>query len=63
VSILMLCPRYYGVGSDAMVEHEWCVVQEFARKFVCVCDKWKMVYVVLGLWMEAGSSDFLAPTL
>jgi hypothetical protein len=22
VSILMLCPRYYGVGSDAMVEHE-----------------------------------------
>jgi hypothetical protein len=22
VFILLLCPRYYGVGSDIMVEHE-----------------------------------------
>jgi hypothetical protein len=26
---------------------------------VCICDRWNMVYPMLGLWMEAGSSDFL----
>jgi hypothetical protein len=29
------------------------------QTFVCVCDRRKMVYSMLGLWMEAGSSDFL----
>jgi hypothetical protein len=50
VSIVLLCPRYYSVGSNVMVEQGGCV---------CVCDIWKMVYSVLGLWMEADSSDFL----
>jgi hypothetical protein len=30
VSILVLCPRYSGVGSDVMVEQRGCVVQEYA---------------------------------
>jgi hypothetical protein len=30
-----------------------------AETFVCVCDRWKMVYPMLGLWMEAGSSDII----
>jgi hypothetical protein len=59
VSFLLLCIRYYGVGSDVMVEQGECVVQEYAQMFVCVCDRWKMVYPVMGLWMEAGSSDFI----
>jgi hypothetical protein len=59
VSFLLLCPRYYGVGSDVMVEQGGCVVQEYAQMFVYVSDRWKMVYPMLGLWMEAGSSDFL----
>jgi hypothetical protein len=54
VSILLLCPRYYDVGSDVMVKQGGCVVQKY-----CVCDRWKMVYPILGLWMEADSSDFL----
>jgi hypothetical protein len=59
VSILLLCPRYYGIGSDIMVEQEGCVVQEYAQMVVYACDRWKMVYSMLGLWMETGSSDFL----
>jgi hypothetical protein len=51
VSFLLLYPRYYCVGSDIMVEQGGCVV--------CVCDRWKMVYTMLGLWMEAGSFDFI----
>jgi hypothetical protein len=35
------------------------VVQEYVQTFVCVCDRRKMVYPMLGLWMEAGNSDFL----
>jgi hypothetical protein len=57
VSIFLLCYCYYGVGSDVMVEQGGCVVQEYADG--CVYDKWNMVYPMLGLWMEAGSSDFL----
>jgi hypothetical protein len=30
VSILLLCPRYYDVDSDVMVEQGGCVVQEYA---------------------------------
>jgi hypothetical protein len=59
VFILLLCPRYYGVGSDVMVEQGGCVVQEYAQTFVCVYDRWKMVYPMLGLWMEAGSSAII----
>jgi hypothetical protein len=61
VSILLLCPRYYGVGSDVMVEHGGCVVQEYAQMVVCAYDRWKIVYpmLMLGLWMEAGSYDLL----
>jgi hypothetical protein len=59
VSFLLLCPHYYGVVSDVMVEQGGCVVQEYVQIFVCVCDRWKMVYPMLGLWMEAGSSDFI----
>jgi hypothetical protein len=59
VSFLLLCPRYYGVGSDVMVEQGGCVVQEYTQMFVCISDRWKMVYPMLGLWMEVGSSDFL----
>jgi hypothetical protein len=32
VSILVLCPRYYGVGSDVVVEQEVCVVQEYTLR-------------------------------
>jgi hypothetical protein len=39
VSILLLCPRYYGVGSDVMVEQGGCVIQEYAQTVVCVCDR------------------------
>jgi hypothetical protein len=59
VSFLLLYPHYYGVVSDIMVEQGGCVVQEYVQTFVCVCDRWKMVYPMLGLWMEAGSSDFI----
>jgi hypothetical protein len=59
VFILLLCPRYYGIGSDVMVEQGGCVVQEYVQMFVCVCNRRKMVYPMLGLWMEAGNSDFL----
>jgi hypothetical protein len=58
VFILLLYPCCYGVGSD-MVEQGRCVVQEYPQTIVYVSDRWKMVYPVLGLWMEAGSSDFL----
>jgi hypothetical protein len=34
-----------------------------AGRICCVCDKWKMVYPMLGLWIEAGSSDFLPDTV
>jgi hypothetical protein len=63
VFILLLCPRYYGVGSDVMVEQRGCVVQEYAQTFVCVCNRWKMVYPMLGLWMEASNSDFILDTV
>jgi hypothetical protein len=59
VSNLLLCPRYYGVGSDVMVEQGGCIVQKYAQTFVCIYDRWKMVYPMLGSWMEVGSSDFL----
>jgi hypothetical protein len=42
-----------------MVDQGGCVIQEYAQTFVCVCDRWKMMYPMLGLWMEAGSSDFI----
>ena len=58
VSLLLLCPRYYGVGSDVMVEQGGCVFQEYARTVVCAGDRW--MYPVLGLWMKAGSSDLLS---
>jgi hypothetical protein len=59
VSIVLLYPRYYGVGSDVMVKQGGCVVQEYAQTFVCVCDRWNIVYPMLGLWMEADNSDFI----
>jgi hypothetical protein len=34
VSILLLCPCYYGVGSNVMVEQGGCVVQEYAQMYV-----------------------------
>jgi hypothetical protein len=42
VSILLLCPCCYGVGSDVMVEQGGCVLQEYAQTAVCAGDKWKM---------------------
>ena len=42
-----------------MVEQGGCVVQEYAQTVVCAGVRWKMVYPVLGWWMEVGSSDFL----
>jgi hypothetical protein len=60
VSILLLCPRYYGVGSDVMVEQGGCVVQGYAQMVFCVYDRWKIVYPMLGLRMEADSFDFLS---
>jgi hypothetical protein len=59
VYILLLCPCCYGVGSDVMVEHGGGVVQEYAQTVVCTCDRWKMVYPVLDLWMKADRFDFL----
>lgn len=34
------------------------VVQEYAQTAVCAGHSWKMVYPILGLWLEADSSDF-----
>jgi hypothetical protein len=34
VSILLLCPHCYSVGSDIMVEQGGCVVQEYAQTVV-----------------------------
>ena len=34
VSLLLLCPRCYGVGSDVMVEQGGCVVQEYVQTVV-----------------------------
>ena len=48
-----------GIVSDAMVEQGGFVVQEYAQTVVCTYDSWKMVYLVLGLWLEADSSGFL----
>ena len=59
VSLLLLCPRCCGVLSDVMVEQGGCVVHEYMQMVVCACDSWKIVYPVLGLWMEADSSDLL----
>jgi hypothetical protein len=59
MSIVLLCPCYYDVSSDVMVEQGECIVQEYVQMVFCVCDRWKMVYPMLGLWMEACSSDFL----
>ena len=59
VSLLLLCPRCCGVLSDVMVEQEGCVVQEYVQTNVCTDDSWKMVYPVLGLWMEVDSYDVL----
>ena len=42
-----------------MVEQEGCVVQEYVQTNVCADDSWKMVYPVLGLWMEIDSSGVL----
>ena len=58
VSLILLCPRYCGVVSDTMVEQGSCVVQEYPQTVVCAGDSWKMVYLVLGLWLEADSSGF-----
>jgi hypothetical protein len=49
VFILLLCPRYYGVGSDVMVEQGGCVVQEYVQTFVCV---WCVLCWVCG-WRPA----------
>jgi hypothetical protein len=59
VYVLLLCPCCYGVGSDVMVEHGGCLVQEYGQTVVCAGDRWKMVYHVLGLWMKAHRFDFL----
>ena len=40
-----------------MVEQGGCVFQEYAWTVVCAGDRW--MFHVLGLWMEAGSSDLL----
>jgi hypothetical protein len=60
VSLLLLCPRYYGVVSDVMVEQVGCVFREYVQTVVCAGDRWKMAYPVLGLRIEDGSSDFLS---
>jgi hypothetical protein len=39
VSFLLLCPCYYDVGSNVMVDQGGCVIQEYAQTFVCVCDR------------------------
>ena len=59
VSLLLLCPRCYDVVSDVMVEQGRWVVHEYAQTVVCACDSWKMVYLVLGFWLEADSYGFL----
>ena len=59
VSLLLLCPCCYGVVFDVMVEQGGCVIQEYTQTVVCACDSRKMVYPVLGLWLEADSSGFL----
>ena len=42
-----------------MVEQRDFVVQEYAQTVVYAGDRWKMVHLVLGLWLEADRSDFL----
>ena len=59
VSLLLLCPRCCGVISDVMVEKGGFVVQEYAQTLVYASDSWKIVHLVLDLWLEADSSGFL----
>ena len=59
VSLLLLCPRCCGVVSDVMVEQGGFVIQEYAQTVFYASDSWRMLHLVLGLWLEAASSDFL----
>ncbi|KAI5001455.1 hypothetical protein ZWY2020_026105 [Hordeum vulgare] len=59
VSLFLLCPRCCEVVSDVMVEQGGFVVQEYARTVVYASDRWKMVHLVLGLWLVGGSYGFL----
>ncbi len=42
-----------------MVEKGGFVVQEYAQTLVYASDSWKMVHLVLSLWLKADSSGFL----
>ena len=55
---LLLCPRCCGVVSGAMVEQRG-FVQEYVQTVVCTGDSWKMMHLVVGLWMEADGSGSL----
>ena len=59
VSLLLLCPRCCGVVSDVTMEQGGLVVQEYAQTVVYAGDSWKMVHLVMGLWLKAVSSGFL----
>ena len=59
VSLLLLCPRCYGVISDVMVEQGGFIVREYAQTVAYAVDSWKMVHLVLSLWLKADSSGFL----
>ena len=55
---LLLCPRCCGVVSDAKVEQRG-FVQEYVQTVVCTGDSWKMVHLVLVLWLEVDDSGSL----
>jgi hypothetical protein len=51
VSILLLCPRCYGVGSNVMVEQGGCVVQEYDA--LVIDGRWCVLCWVCG-WKLTG---------
>ena len=42
-----------------MVEQGGFVIQEYAQTVVYASESWKMVHLVLGLWLETDISGFL----
>ncbi|XP_047063826.1 probable ubiquitin carboxyl-terminal hydrolase 16 [Lolium rigidum] len=55
---LLFCPRCCGVVSGAKAEQRG-FVQEYVQTMVCTGDSWKMVHLVVGLWLKADGSGSL----
>ena len=57
-TFLLLCPCCSDVVSDVIVEQRG-FVQEYIQTVVCAVDRWKMVHLVLGSWLEVDDSGSL----